>query len=138
MRPTVVPILLLLGAALVLLPGCGDAGEENGTRTFVDCMEHIRTGWVSPPDCRRRASKICYELSRELPFITRVRLAVATAKGIASEVARIAELIFEPWNHGDCFVVHQDICQDLGPLFPCQYESCLAEIPQECEEYQTR
>ena len=138
MRPTAVPTRLLLAAALVLLSACGDADEENGTRTFVDCMEHIRADELSPPDCRRRASKICHELSRQLPFVTRVWLAVATAKGIASDVAQLAGIDFEPWNHRDCFVFHQDICHDLGPFFPCQYEPCLAEIPQECEEYQTR
>ena len=129
---------LFLAVILALLSACGNTDEENVTLAVVDCMQHIRADYLSSPDCRRRAPEICYALSRELSIVTKARLSVATAKGIASDFAQLAGIDFEPWNHKDCVVVHQDICQDLGPIFPCQYESCLEEIAQECEKYQTQ
>jgi hypothetical protein len=28
----------------------------------------------------------------------------------------------------------QGICKDFAPFNPCHYETCLAQIPQECEQ----
>ena len=129
---------LLLAGALALLSACGDADEDNVTLTIIDCMQHIRADYLSTPDCRQRAPEICYALSRDLSIVAKARLAFATAKGVASDLGGLAGIDFEPWNHGDCVVVQQDICQDLGPYFPCQYESCLAEITEKCEKYHTQ
>jgi hypothetical protein len=125
----------LLAVILVVTVACSASDKEDESLTFIRCMEHIEGDQLSSPECRQKAAKICYALSRELPLSTRIRLAIATTKAITSDLASIAGIKFEPWNEGDCVASWQDICHDLGPLFPCQYETCLNEIPQKCAKY---
>lgn len=130
---------VLLAVILGVIVGCSASDKENEQlRTLSRCMEQIEGDQVSSPECRRRASKICYVLSRELPLSTRIRNAIAQTKGITSDLVRIVGIKFEPWNEGDCVASYQDICHDLGLVFPCQYETCLNKIPQECAKYGDR
>jgi len=126
----------LLALMLGGLVGCSASDKEDEQlRTLIRCMERIEGDQLSSPECRRKASKICYVLSRELPLSTRIRYAIAETKAIISDLARIVGIKFEPWNEGDCVASWQDICHDFGPAFPCGYETCLNEIPQECAKY---
>ena len=126
----------LFAVTLSVIVGCSASHKEDGTRIFIDCMEQIQRNQLSSSDCHQKASEICSALSGELALSTRMRLVLAETKGIASDLARLAGIDFEPWNQSDCVAVHQDICHDFGPFFPCQYESCLNEIPQKCAKYE--
>lgn len=124
---------LLTAGTFIVIVGCSASHEDDRTRTFIECMEQIQGDQLSSQECRRKASDICFALSRELAFSTRIRLVLAETKGIASDLSRLAGIEFESWNYSDCVAVQQDICQDLA--MPCEYESCLMEISQKCSKY---
>jgi hypothetical protein len=129
MRFSAVVFALLFGAF-----ACGDSDEEMDN--FVYCMDIVQYDEFATPDCRHRIRTICRDISRKGSLVWRARLAVSTVKGIARDFARLAGVQFGVLeeSHAECVVSYEDICKDFGVLWPCDYESCLAEIPQNCAE----
>jgi hypothetical protein len=134
MKPAHVPTCLVLVGALAIIPACGDEDESDFGPAFLDCIEIIRTDDLTSPDCRRREQAICWAVAQEIPFVTRARITSANVKGTVRDLARLAGIAVGPWSRADCIATHKGICKDFAPSNPCYYETCLAEIPQDCKQ----